>query len=95
MPVSLDTVVAQSARTAARVIDGKAVVIVIDKQELHTLNPTGTFIWERTERPRSVAELADQVAERFGVDGETAARDVTTFVERLLELGGLSVVEAK
>ncbi|MEC7518550.1 MAG: PqqD family protein [Myxococcota bacterium] len=95
MPVSLDTVVAQAERTAARVIDGKAVVIVIDKQELHTLNPTGTFIWERAESARSVSELVDQVVREFEVDDETARRDVVTFVERLVGLGGLTVVEAK
>ena len=40
------TIIRQAERTASRVIDGRAVVIVLDAQTLHTLNAVGTRVWE-------------------------------------------------
>ena len=93
MPLEDDTRLRQRTRTAARVIDGRAVVIIIDQQELHTLNPTGTFLWEQTEQPRRVAELVDALTTKFDVSTDVARRDVLAFAETLLDLGALTVEE--
>jgi hypothetical protein len=36
----------QCERTACRIIDGKAVVITIDENQVHVLNAVGTRVWE-------------------------------------------------
>lgn len=92
MTISASTVVEQSPRTASRIIDGEAVVIVIDERKLHALNEVGTFVWSRARR-RTVAEIVDEVVAEYEVDAETATRDVIAFLSELLALGAVRVVE--
>ncbi len=85
-----ESVVRRSSRIASRVIDGQAVVIVIDEQTLHTLNEVGTFVWSALEgNDRSVGELIDATTTSFEVPHERAAEDVMSFVGELLKLGAL------
>lgn len=84
--------IAQSPRIASRVIDGHAVVIVGDRQHLHTLNGVGTFVWSRAERAVSVEELAQELVLEFRVSPEQARLDVLEFANELVRLGALEVV---
>jgi hypothetical protein len=79
-----------SPRIAARVVDGKALIVVIDHKQLHTLNDVGTRIWELCDG-RSVAAIADAVALEFAVDRPTALRDVQSFIADLRAAGALDV----
>lgn len=82
--------VRQADRTAARVIDGKAVVIVIDRQKLHTLNAVGTRIWELADG-RRLGDIADILQEEFEVDRTTALSDATRFVAEMVQLGAVEL----
>ncbi len=55
------------------------------------LNPSGAWLWERLERPASVAELAAALAARFKVDEAQALADVTAFAA---DLSGRSLLAA-
>jgi hypothetical protein len=83
----------RNPRIAARVVDGKALIVVIDQRQLHTLNAVGTRVWELCDG-RSVGAIADALAAEFDVDRETALRDVLGFVAHLRELGVLDVEAA-
>jgi hypothetical protein len=83
----------RNPRIAARVVDGKALIVVIDQRQLHTLNAVGTRVWELCDG-RSVGAIADAIAAEFEVDRETALRDVLGFVEQLRALGALDVEAA-
>lgn len=91
MNVTPATRIKQIDRTATRVIDGKAVIVVIDRQELHTLNEVGTMVWELAAEERSVAEVVEQVVGEFEVGEEQALQDVTAFVRELHGTGALEV----
>lgn len=80
-------------RTAGRVIDGKAVIVVIDSRELHTLNEVGTFVWELLGEASgaSVSDVIEAVEAAYEVDRETAERDVLRFLETMSDLGTLRV----
>ncbi len=82
--------VRQSERIATRVVGGKALVVVIDRSRLHTLNAVGTFVWERCDG-RTVGELADAVAAHWRIARERALRDVAAFVSELADAGALQV----
>ncbi len=69
----------QNPRTAGRIIDGLAFIVTPDDNKLHTLNATGTAIWELTESPRSLDEIVAALAARFDVDGERARADAIGF----------------
>lgn len=89
--IGLERRVARASRIAARVVDGKAVIVVIDTRELHTLNEVGTFVWEALgeDRVRSVGELVEAVEAEFEVERARAAEDVARFVEGMCGLGAL------
>ena len=91
MNVTPATRIKQIDRTATRVIDGKAVIVVIDRQELHTLNEVGTMVWELAAEERSVAEVVEQVVGEFEVEEAQALQDVTMFVQELHGTGALEV----
>lgn len=89
-PASLPehTAVHQAERTAARVIDEQAVVIVIDTQKLHTLNEVGTTIWEHADG-RTLGEIVEAIVGEYEVDRETALSDARTFIAQLADIGAL------
>jgi hypothetical protein len=83
----------QNERTASRVIDGKAVVITIDQNELHVLNTVGTRVWELVDG-RPLHSIVDQIVAEFDVERERAARDVCAFAEQLLAVGAAQIARS-
>ena len=68
-------------------IQGQAVVVSPARQELHQLDEVATFLWNRLERPCSVADLAGALCAEFEVDPERAERDVRAFLADLEKKG--------
>ncbi len=85
------TVLQQADRTAARVLEGQAVIVVIDDNALHTLNPVGTRVWELAQSA-SLGTIVHTIAEEYAVEPAAARRDVVAFVQDMLERGMLEVV---
>ena len=81
----------QNDRTACRVIDGKAIIITIDRNQLHVLNGVATRVWELVDG-RSLGEIVDVVVREFEVEPDRAARDVYAFAEQLLSVGAAELV---
>ncbi|MCG8555169.1 MAG: PqqD family protein [Proteobacteria bacterium] len=84
----LNGLIRRADRVAWRNVDGRAVLVIIDRQELHALNDVGSRVWELADR-RSIREIAVRLAEEFEVDCVKAEADARCFVERLHELGAL------
>lgn len=82
----------KSQRIAAREVDGKAVVVVLDARKLHTLNPVGTRVFELCDGTRDVSAIAGLVAQEFEVDANTAQRDAIAFLSQLIAEGAVEVV---
>jgi pyrroloquinoline quinone biosynthesis protein D len=80
----------KNERVAARVVEGKALIVVIDNKQLHTLNEVGTRVWELCDG-RSLDQIAEAMVGEFEVDKPTALRDVQRFVEQLHALGALEL----
>lgn len=79
----------QSSRTAAREIDGQAVVIVIDTQTLYTLNEVGAVVWNTLATQSSLESLRDAVCAEFDVSEDDAMTDVKTFLAELQKIGAI------
>jgi hypothetical protein len=80
----------QSERTASRVIDGRAIVIAIDQNQLHVLNGVGTRVWELMDG-RPLADIVDAIVAEFEVDQSRAWMDVRAFAEQLVALGAVRI----
>ncbi len=80
--------------SAGRILDGEAVVVTPADGKMHTMNEVGTWLWERCDGRRTVAEIVKELTGEFDVDEETARADVTAFVSLLQEKGVLDLCEA-
>ncbi len=83
----------QCERTACRVIDGKAVVIAIDRNQVHVLNSVGTRVWELADG-RPLDAIISEIVVEFEVDKERAALDVSAFAEQLIAIGAARIAGA-
>lgn len=90
--LSRSSVPRKSERIAARAVDGKAVVVVLDARKLHTLNAVGTRVFELCDGVRDVSAIAAGIAAEFDVEGEIAERDAVAFLTRLIAEGAVEVV---
>lgn len=72
-------------------IDGKAIVITIDRNQLHVLNGVATRIWQLVDG-RSIADIVGVIVSEFEVESDRAARDVYAFAEQLLSVGAAELM---
>ena len=72
---------------SARAVQEELVVLDRAGNQIHQLNSTATFIWQRCDGRQTVQAIADEVAVTFAVDPETAREAVITSVRRFAELG--------
>lgn len=79
----------RSERTAFRVIAGEGLVMVIDRRELHRLNPVGARVFELCDGATSIDGIVDAIAGEFEVDVATARLDVQRFVAELEAKGAI------
>jgi hypothetical protein len=57
----------------------------LDRDLFVRLNATGRWLWEQLERPKTTAELADLLVERYPAGAHRAFADVESFVSALAE----------
>jgi hypothetical protein len=89
--LSATSVPRKSERIAARAIDGKAVVVVLDAHKLHTLNGVGTRVFDLCDGTRDVAAIARQIASEFRVDETRAQSDALSFLAQLIAEGAVEL----
>lgn len=65
-----------------------------DIDSIFNLNATGTYIWEKIDGVRTVAEIAALVSAEFQVAGDRATADCSEFFAQLLEARAVEFIEA-
>ena len=93
--IGLESRVSRTDRVASRVVEGRAVIVVMDTRALHTLNEVGTWVWAALDRDReaTVAELVEEIVSEFEVERGRAAEDVVGFVDQMVTVGALRLEE--
>jgi hypothetical protein len=89
--LSAHSIPRKSERIAAREVDGKAIVVVLDARKLHTLNGVGTRVFELCDGTRDVAAIAAEIANEFEVEASRAERDALAFLTQLIAEGAVQV----
>lgn len=78
----------RSSEVAFRQLGDECLLVPIrstpkDPMSLFRLNRVSALVWRTLDEPRSVAELAAEVARVFAVSEADANRDVAVFVQQL------------
>ena len=75
------------AGVRARVVDGQMVLLNRQRELVHQLNETATYVWDRCDGEHTVTAIASELAGEFDVDVETAEKDVAAVVGQLEDAG--------
>ena len=90
----------QIRTTPARCVEGQALVITPQNSTLHTLNETGTYIWEQSDGTRTLEAIVDRLCEEFeaedghALDVASIRADAESFVVEAEAKGILRVLDA-
>lgn len=88
--LSEDSVPQHNPRVAARVVEGHALVVVLDQRQIHRLDEVGSRIWELCDG-RSVGAICDQIISEFKVTREEALADALNFIQELHSVGAVTI----
>jgi len=83
--VTTDSVLVRDNELAAADVDGRVVVLNLDVGSYFDLNQVATEIWQMLAKPCRVGKIFQSLSEKHDVDTETLVRDVTPFLQTLLE----------
>ncbi len=81
-----DTVFAQE-------VDGEMVLLDIESENYFGLDEVGTAIWQAMQEYGTLQEVFNAMLEQYDVEEEVLERDLSDFVEKLLESGLVEVKE--
>lgn len=85
MRVVINSVVVRDREPRTANLDGGVVVLSVSAGSYFSFNQVGSEIWNMLGEPCRVGHIFDVLSERHDVDAQTLARDVTPFLEKLLE----------
>lgn len=67
-------------------MDGELLILDMRNNQIHHLNQTAAFLWNEYDGQKSLAQLADALADFFEIDIEMARNDVAQWVLQLRNL---------
>ena len=82
---SATTQYVRSDSVVSRVIAGETLIVPVrrgtaDLASLYSFNEAGSAIWQALEKPKTVDQLVDLLADTFDVTPEKAREDVDAFL---------------
>jgi hypothetical protein len=90
--VTVDTVLVQDSEPIPATVDDEVVLLSVRAGNYFGLNRVGSEIWNMLTEPRRVGDIFETLAQSHDVDADTMTRDVTAFLDTLIERGLVRVV---
>ena len=85
MTLTIESVVVRDNELAAADVDGRAVVLSVSAGSYFDFNQIATEIWKMLAEPCRVSEIFQRLSRQHRVDPETVSRDVTPFLQTLVD----------
>lgn len=82
--IFLDTVFAQE-------VDGEMVLLDMETENYFGLDGVGTSIWQDMQEKETLKEVFEALLEEYEVEAEVLQKDLSDFIEKLLESGLVEV----
>lgn len=79
-----NTIFIRNKDISFRIIESEAVILTPENGFLHTLDGTGTFIWQLLDGKNTVEDIIEKLCEEYDVKPEVAKIDVHRFIQDLL-----------
>jgi hypothetical protein len=84
-------IISRNRDTASRTVGGEAIVLTPMDSKIHSLNETGSRIWELLADSPSFGQIVACIHREFEATEDQARRDALAFVEDLAERGMIAV----
>jgi hypothetical protein len=84
--------VTQGDKQIATELDSTVVMMSVKQGKYYGLDSVGSRIWNLLEQPRRIMEVCAIIQDEFAVERETCERDVLEFIDRLVAVNLLRVV---
>ena len=91
----MTTLVTQGDKQIATELDNMVVMMSVEQGKYYGLDSVGSRIWNLLEQPRRVMEVCAIIQDEFAVERETCERDVLEFIDRLVAVNLLKVVNER
>ena len=85
MTLTIESVVIRDNKLAAADVDGRAVVLSVSAGSYFDFNQIASEIWKMLAEPCRVSEVFQRLSRQHNVDPETVSRDVTPFLQTLVD----------
>lgn len=85
MSVTIDSVLVRDDEPIMAALEDGVVVLSVRAGAYFGFNRVATDIWSMLTAPCRVGEIFEQLAEQHDVDDQTIVRDVTPFLQTLIE----------
>jgi hypothetical protein len=82
--ISPDAVIDRTPELLDCTLGKDVVVMSVPAGMYYMLDDTAGYIWTALARPRSFGDLCRELTDRFDVDDDTCAQDVSAYLETLL-----------
>ena len=92
--LTMATIYRKHPLTAGRVLDGIAFVVTADDNKMHTLNGSGSLLWQLGSDGLTVQEGAEAICAEYEIDLETARADVQECLRSFVDQGLMVAEEA-
>lgn len=88
-PIQLasNPVIARMESLVASELGKEVVILSVDSGHFFLLNNTASRIWDLLDAPLPLDSITDTLVSRFAVDPDDCRRDVSEFVQVMLERG--------
>jgi hypothetical protein len=83
------------ADVVLQIIDGDALLLKLNREDVFSLNATGARIAELIARGLDVSEIVETLSDEYGAAPDEIARDVDGLVDALVARGLVVVGEAE
>jgi hypothetical protein len=83
--VTIDSILVRDREPSAAELDGGTVVLSVRAGAYFGFNRVASEIWSMLAEPRGVGQIFETLLKGHDVDAESLARDVTPFLQTLLE----------
>jgi hypothetical protein len=91
--VTADTILVQDSEPIPATVDEEVVVLSVRAGAYFGFNRVGTEIWNMLTEPRRVGQILDSLSQAHDVDADTMTRDVTRFLQDLIERRLVRVID--
>ncbi len=88
---NIETLRLIKSQFATRIVGSELILVPIrnkvsDMDELFILDETGCFIWEQLNENTTESDIVNALISEFEVNDETAKKDVSEFLNKLINL---------